>query len=153
LKVNGYYIEREEQEPENPNITHLSVVPEHDLEVSNKVKNIWLWHVVPSNKVANIMKKGLSPRMGCKMNNHPDRLYLTYSKDTVNMLLNNPVFTGGVSDFTILAIYANPETGYRYFIDQRTPDSVYTLDTISSEYIRVSGKVQLNEQTENVDYY
>lgn len=131
----GYFISYEQEIDIENKIYQLDINAKYDIEVTNDIIDIPLFHLTDLKKYDKISKNGLIPKDGCKIDSHPERVYFTYSPETFVSLLSNNNFNKGIENFAVINFVPFKTNPYRFFLDPKTPNSVYTLDTINPNYL------------------
>lgn len=139
-KFYGYFISDCDNTSEESGIDGLysiTICAKFDRDVTDIVKNQTKYHATNLINWERIKKNGLTPKDGCKFDNHPERVYFTYNPETFTTLLEDNRFIGDNRYFAILSVVPSQSTNYRFFVDPKCENAFYTLETISPHVIKL----------------
>ena len=136
-KYYGYFISQKDNISKYEgvhNLYYILILPNFDQEI---IINENLYHITKLINWERIKKNGLTPKSGCKIDNHPERIYFTNNVETFMELIQDPRFIQNNRYFGILEYKPHNINKYRFFVDPKCKNTVYTLETIHPMYINL----------------
>lgn len=116
--------------------------PKFDIEIDFNLLPNYLWHITPTIYLEKVLKKGLTPKDGSMVTNHPERtyLFLEYPKNWKEDILSNMSFNKNYDGmFTLLLIdksKINSSTSFYVDPNSENYNACFTLEPISPKAIK-----------------
>lgn len=91
------------------------------------------WHAAPASRAAKIAARGLSPRAGAKLGNHPERVYLASTKVAAEKIARQFARKGTEKSYVIFRVdprIRGSGQPIRLYTDPNWLHGVYTHDNI-----------------------
>jgi peroxiredoxin len=149
----GYYLNKETI---NGDKCVLKFYPKYDVEVTDIIKDKIkiLYHMTKTKTYEDkILKNGLCPKSGGKVGKHPEVIFFTTKVFSVMELFtdkDNGMDANG--QHILLEIDLSEKNPYRFFVDLRYPNAVYTYDNIAPQYITPIGTCVFGGDNNNINF-